>query len=58
MITAREEKAQSLGWNVLVGDTYAHNDASAFNFLRAGFRTCQPQQPWCNYPATYWVKEL
>jgi GNAT superfamily N-acetyltransferase len=50
-----ESRARRNGWGCVVSDT-TQNVASANNFIRAGYRLCQPQYPWA-YPDTlYWQK--
>lgn len=54
----RLEKARQKGWIMLVGECEAENAHSARNFLRAGFRRCDPEQPWCRINSMYFVKTL
>jgi hypothetical protein len=44
MMRAMEARARSNGWECLVSDT-ADNIASANNFIRAGYRLYEPQNP-------------
>ena len=50
-----ELRARRNGWISIVSDT-TENIASANNFIRAGYRLYQPQNPWA-WPSTlYWRK--
>lgn len=58
LLAAREGKALELGWTTLVTETHHNNEYSGRNFEKAGYRPCKPEQPWVNYSANYWVKDL
>jgi RimJ/RimL family protein N-acetyltransferase len=57
MLAARELKAKQLGWTHLVSECLIDNLWSAANFRKAGYRQCEPEQPWAKN-SIYWVKEL
>lgn len=54
----REDKARRKGLTTLVGECAADNEYSIRNFVRAGFKRCQPEQPWCRMSSAYFVKYL
>jgi hypothetical protein len=57
LMRAMESRARYHGWCCIVSDT-THNFASANNFIKAGYRLYQPEQPWA-WPATlYWRKSI
>jgi hypothetical protein len=57
LMRAVEWRARHYGWCSIVSDTTA-NVASANNFIRAGYRLFEPQDPW-GWPHTlYWRKYI
>lgn len=57
LMRAMEARARQNGWCWIVSDT-TDNIVSANNFIRAGYRLYQPQDPW-GWPQTlYWLKTL
>ena len=55
MMRAIEARARASGWCSVVSDT-TDNIVSANNFIKAGYRLCQPRHPW-GWPHTlYWRK--
>jgi GNAT superfamily N-acetyltransferase len=57
LMRAIERRARHIGWRWVVSDTTG-NIASANNFMRAGYRMYQPQDPWA-FPSTlYWRKTI
>jgi hypothetical protein len=56
-ILAREIKAYQLGWKTLVTEVPKDNYFSTANFFKAGYRECEPEQPW-SANAVYLVKHL
>jgi GNAT superfamily N-acetyltransferase len=57
LIRVRERKAQALGWNWLISDTY-RNPPSANSLIACGFKTFTPSRPWSFDAAIYWRKRL
>lgn len=55
---AREAKAKSLGWDVVVSECGGDNTHSASNFRKAGFDRCEPEQRWGASGSIYWMKAL
>ena len=55
LMQAAELRARRNGWTCLVSDT-TRNVASANNFIRAGYRLYQPQNPWAFADTLYWRK--
>jgi GNAT superfamily N-acetyltransferase len=58
LLTLREQKARDLKWTHLVSECSGSNAASANSFIRAGYRVCEPEQPWGKPGDIYWIKEL
>jgi GNAT superfamily N-acetyltransferase len=56
MLEARIEKAQELGWHLLVSETTSVY--AAHNFARAGFEPCEPEQKWGEPGSQYFRKLL
>jgi GNAT superfamily N-acetyltransferase len=57
LMRALELRARYNGWSCIVSDSTG-NLASANNFIRAGYRLYQPQDPWV-WPSTlYWRKSI
>lgn len=54
---ARERKARSIGWTMLVSETVTDNVHSANNFIRAGYRLFDPKEKWAR-DSIYWRKDL
>jgi GNAT superfamily N-acetyltransferase len=57
MMRAMESRARNNGWGCLVSDT-TNNIASANNFIRAGYRLYEPQNPWAWPNTLYWRKPI
>lgn len=57
LMRAMESRARTIGWNCVVSDT-TDNLASANNFIRAGYRLYQPQNPWAWPNTLYWRKSI
>ena len=57
MMRAMESRARNNGWGCLVSDT-TDNIASANNFIRAGYRLYEPQNPWAWPNTLYWRKSI
>lgn len=53
----RERKARELGWHMLVSEC-KDNPRSEDNFIRAGFKRCDPEQPWGEPGSVYFMKQL
>ena len=58
LLAIREQKARGLKWTHLVSECASTNAPSANNFIRAGFRVCEPEQRWGAPGSIYWVKEI
>lgn len=56
-MTVREAKAKEIGWTQLVSECVTSNIHSANNFIKAGFKLCDPEQPW-SANSLYWTKTL
>jgi GNAT superfamily N-acetyltransferase len=54
---AREKRAKEIGWTQLVSECLYTNIHSANNFIKAGFRLFEPEQPWA-VNSLYWTKTL
>lgn len=54
---AMERKAALLGWSSIISDTTS-NTHSANNFIKAGYRLYEPEQPWAFAHSLYWIKTL
>lgn len=54
---ARERLAKELGWTQLVSECIYTNIHSANNFIKAGFKLCEPEQPWA-VNSLFWTKSL
>ena len=57
LMRAIQALARRSGWTCLVSDT-TRNIASANNFIRAGYRLYQPQNPWAFADTLYWRKTI
>lgn len=57
-MAVREAKARLLGWTMLVSECAADNVHSASNFLKAGFERCEPEQPWGESNAVFFIKRV
>ena len=57
LIQVRENKAKELGWITILSDCRISNTRSSASFRRAGYRLCDPEQPW-EKDSLYWVKEI
>jgi GNAT superfamily N-acetyltransferase len=57
MMRAMESRARNNGWGCLVSDT-TNNIPSANNFIRAGYRLYEPQNPWAWPNTLYWRKPI
>jgi GNAT superfamily N-acetyltransferase len=57
LMRALELRARHNGWGCIVSDTTG-NLASANNFIRAGYRLYQPQDPWAWPNTLYWRKSI
>jgi len=57
LMRALESRARHNGWSCIVSDT-TDNLASANNFIRAGYRLYQPQDPWAWPNTLYWRKSI
>jgi GNAT superfamily N-acetyltransferase len=57
LIRVRERYARTLGWNVLVTDTYC-NPQSANNLIACGYRLYSPVYTWSFTGACYWRKRI
>ena len=57
LMRALESRARHNGWSSVVSDTTG-NLYSANNFIRAGYRLYQPQQPWAWPNTLYWRKSI
>jgi GNAT superfamily N-acetyltransferase len=57
LMRAMESRARHYGWSIIISDT-TDNVASANNFIRAGYRLFEPQQPWAWSHTLYWRKYL
>jgi hypothetical protein len=57
LMRALESRARQDGWRCIVSDT-TDNLASANNFIRAGYRLYQPQDPWAWPNTLYWRKSI
>jgi hypothetical protein len=57
MMRAMEFRARNNGRGYLVSDT-TDNIASANNFIRAGYRLYEPQNPWAWPNTLYWRKPI
>ena len=57
LMRALEARARHNGWGCIVSDT-TDNLASANNFIRAGYRLYQPQDPWAWPNTLYWRKSI
>jgi GNAT superfamily N-acetyltransferase len=57
LMRAMESRARNNGWGCLVSDT-TDNIASANNFIRAGYRLYEPQDPWAWPNTLYWRKSI
>jgi GNAT superfamily N-acetyltransferase len=57
LMRAMEFRARRNGWNCIVSDT-TDNLASANNFIKAGYRLYQPQDPWGLPRTLYWRKSI
>jgi hypothetical protein len=55
LMRALETRARHNGWSCIVSDT-TDNLVSANNFIRAGYRLYQPQDPWAWPNTLYWRK--
>jgi L-amino acid N-acyltransferase YncA len=58
LMFTREVKARRLGWTHLVSECGPGNKRSYANFIKAGFETCDPEQPWGEPGSSYFVKKL
>jgi GNAT superfamily N-acetyltransferase len=57
LLRAAESRARRNGWDSVVSDT-TRNLASANNFIRAGYRLYQPDNPWAFADTLYWRKDI
>jgi GNAT superfamily N-acetyltransferase len=57
LLFAREAKAKQLGWTQLVSECHETNSWSSSNFMKAGYRQTEPEQPWAAN-SVFWVKTL
>jgi GNAT superfamily N-acetyltransferase len=57
LIKARVRKAQQLGWNTLITNTF-DNIKSANNLISAGFKMYYPERGWGTKGTLYWIKNL
>ena len=57
LLLIREGKARELGWKQLVSECSVSNTHSAYNFRRAGYQICEPEQPWAK-DSVFFVKDL
>lgn len=54
---AREAKARSIGWTMLISETVLDNVHSANNFIRAGYKIFEPDEKWAR-DSIFWFKQI
>lgn len=57
LMRAVEAHGRRNGWDSIVSDT-TDNPASANNFIKAGYRLYEPEEPWGWTRTLYWRKRL
>ena|ERR1700744_445548 len=58
LMEKRLEKAYDLGWRQVTSDCHKDNVHSANNFIKAGFKRCDPEQKWAGQDDIYWEKTI
>ena len=58
LIRARERRARTYGWQMLVTDTWYKNPASQRSLIACGYKPFIPEEPWSFEHSIYWKKDL
>jgi GNAT superfamily N-acetyltransferase len=57
LMRAVEARGRRSGWDSIVSDT-TNNPVSANNFIQAGYRLYEPEEPWAWSHTLYWRRSL